>query len=345
MEASEGDCKLSIDYISLTSMPTLHETIHVVCASDPGFLLPLCVMLTSLVDNFSRERPLGIHIIADQLSKEDRAKVANAISSSKEDRNIEIIWYEFDPSWVKNIPANHRITSSAYSRLYAPLLLSKDIKRIIYLDCDIVILADISELWDSTKGDSLLYAAHNIGMPYVSSIGGVFNYRDLGIPSNTKYFNTGVMVINLERWRREDVTKPVIDYLVRWGEKVFAQDQGGLNAIAYDQWEEIDPRWNQTWSALFPELWRNLGIQKSMWLETRDRPFIIHFSGGEKPWQPGHRGPRYSFYYKYMDQTIFKDAVRNRPVLESIIGFRWYYRLWRLRHLLLLKSNPVFFWA
>jgi lipopolysaccharide biosynthesis glycosyltransferase len=226
--------------------------------------------------------------------------------------------------------------------LFAPELLPKSCERVIYLDCDLVVLRDIAELNNSVDGEHTVAAVSGVLYPYVSSLNGpakpiVFNYADLGIPASNRYFQCGVMVINLQLWRQQNVTFRVINYLETHKEDVVYLDQGGLNAVLYDQWSRLDQRWNQTGAIFFPERWASPAYSLDEWHRTKNDPFIVHYDGGHKPWNAGFRRPRASFFYKYLKKTHFKRQHKIPAValLEGVIGYKCYFFLWR-------SAKPIF---
>ncbi len=193
-----------------------------------------------------------------------------------------------------------------------------------------VIVSDLSPLYNMAVGDNLICAARDIELATVSSPRAVFNYAELGIPADAHYFNSGVMLINLRGWRQENVTPRVLDYLRAHGESVQYWDQGALNAILHDKWTEIDPAWNQTRIVIIPEIWSELGYSSADWKRTRDHPKIVHFTGPHKPWLPSLtflRLPRYSYFFTYLKKTPYRVDFK-KPLLENLLGFKVYYFIW-----------------
>jgi lipopolysaccharide biosynthesis glycosyltransferase len=301
--------------------------------------MPLCVMLASLVANFDPERELVIHIISNEATAKDREKVRRTIEMNRPGlEQVEIHWHAADLSLLKGVRESEhsRYSVDAYVRLLMPLVLPEDCKRVIYLDSDVVVLADLSALYDSTAGGrSVIHAVQDFVTPRVSSTFGVFDYAERGIPSDTRYFNSGIMVVDLSLWRERNLTPQLIDYMARNGDRVHAVDQGALNAFLHHDWTAIDPRWNQGPDVLFPEIWDAAGYSREEWQRTKNHPYIVHFSGHKKPWHKGRRGPRYSYFFQYVDRTVFKDDFPRRPRLEGIIGLRAYYHCWRIARNLL----------
>jgi lipopolysaccharide biosynthesis glycosyltransferase len=325
----------------------MKEPVHVVCACNANYIMPLCVMLASLVDHFDPERDLVIHIISNDATAQIRENVRESIRMNRPGlEHIEIRWLSLDPALINGLvisPGSH-ISADTYTRIFAPLILPEDCERILYLDCDMVVLADVSKLFDLADGSKrVLHAASDVGTPWVSSVVGVFDYAERNIPANKPYFNAGVLVINLQLWRERNLTAEILDYVVQHGERIFFEDQGALNAILHDDWTPLDNRWNQGNAVLMEEWWMSMGYSREEWLRVRNHPYIIHFTSAKKPWQPGRRTPRYSYFFKYLQRTVYKDSIKRRPYLENIVGIRIYYHLWkwarRVRNLIKPEKN------
>jgi hypothetical protein len=134
----------------------------------------------------------------------------------------------------------------------------------------------------------------------------------LGIPPGAKYFNAGVMVVDMERWRRDDVPGQVLDYLRQYRDTVFFMDQEGLNAVLAGKWGELDPRWNH--NASIPSYRRrHAGTGGASGAGDRE-PWIVHFAGTLKPWRYGGGSSHRHLYYSYLDTTAWA-GWRPAPTL------------------------------
>ena len=96
--------------------------------------------------------------------------------------------------------------------MFIPELLA-DYPRIIYLDSDVIVEADISDLWMSDFESNYVLAVQDLINPFVSSPLGLRNWRELGMNADSKYFNAGVLVLNADRWRKENVADRLVQYL------------------------------------------------------------------------------------------------------------------------------------
>jgi lipopolysaccharide biosynthesis glycosyltransferase len=310
------------------------QPVHIICACNASYNMPLCVMLTSLVEHFDPERELVIHIISNDTPPEKQACVRDSIGNIRPGLDhIELHWYSVDSLSLEKLPVleNDRFSRDTYARLFAPYLLPETCKRAVYIDCDTIVLADVADLYDSTaNGRTLLHAVRDLGVPTVSAPGGVFDYAERGIPREAWYFNAGLLVIRLNEWRERDLTTSILEYIERHGADIHWVDQGAMNAFLYGDWTPLDFRWNETVQIVFPECRLTAGLSKEEWREAFNQPFMVHYSGPRKPWQKNHVSPRYSYFYEYLEKTVYKDSIPHRPRLENLLGRRAYYHLWRV---------------
>jgi len=317
------------------------QTITIVSAANRLYAMPLAVMMTSVVCNAKSGRALDFHIIESGFDQGLREKVEVSVLQNKADScKVSFHWITLDESVVKNLPgAGHvaHITPETYAKVLAPELLPASCHRAISLDSDLIVLADVADLFDALDDQHTLAAVANVFFPYVSSpflntsIPVVFNHAELGIPATNRYFQAGVLVINVDLWRERKITSRIIQYLESHRTKVYFHDQGGLNAVLFDQWMRLDQRWNQTTTILQPQHWTSPAYSKSDWRKSRNDPFIVHYTGPDKPWHPRYRRPRASFFYQYLMKTVFKDDLKM-STLENTIGYRNYFRLWKAKN-------------
>lgn len=322
--------------------------INVGCAGNAAFALPIAVMLTSVVCNAKTNRDIHIYIIESDMTDSLRQKIEQSVLQNKKSfHQVTFHWTKLDQFPTYDLPESkkhHLITPDAYSRLLLPNVLPEEAEQLIYLDADVVVIADLALLSDSADKNCTMCAAPSVILPYVSSTGHegiplVFNYVELGIPASNRYFNSGVLVINLKPWRKNQISSRVIDYVQRHRKQVLLYDQGALNAILFDQWSPLDNRWNQTYTIMLPEWWSTELYSREDWRRIKNDPFIVHYTGPDKPWLPGYKRPRLSFFTPYLKKTLFKNDVKIFSI-ESIIGYRLYFSLWSTKrniHRLLLQ--------
>jgi len=281
------------------------ESIVVVCAADDGYSMPLSVTVRSLLENLGADKRVDLYIIDGGISDRNKQKILNSLKPD----TYNLTWLSIPDEWVNDIPelpGSERIKISAYYRLFIPKLLPTTVRKAIYLDSDLVVCHDITDLWNLELLDSYALAVQDTVAPFASSSWGLRRYKELGLQSDCKYFNSGVLVINLDKWRADHVSEEVVEYLITNQEYVIAHDQDGLNAVLANKWTDIDPRWNQQPEIFSYASWENSQFSKETYDSLVAAPYIVHFATGGKPWNTREPHPFKHLFFKYVDMTAWK---------------------------------------
>ena len=274
--------------------------VHVAFTSDGGYAMPLAAAICSAAINLNSTKRIIFHVFHHDFLVELRDKVEASLASVASG-NASIVWQDASVDRLKHLRVVHdNHNSLIYLRLLLPELLPPDIEKVIYLDADVIVLDDIASLWSEPCGEAALLAVRDrIGT--VSGTSGLSNFRELDIAADAAYFNSGVLVLNLARWRDEDLSARVIQYLEHHPNDLQMGDQDGLNAVLFDKWRELDFRWN--WQAV-PD--RRRAIKAGCWgLELTEKS-IVHFVTPAKPWLPGSLYDERHLFFHYLDKTAWR---------------------------------------
>jgi lipopolysaccharide biosynthesis glycosyltransferase len=188
-------------------------------------------------------------------------------------------------------------TVDTYTRLWVADFFPDHVDRVLYLDSDMVVVGNIGELWNSDLGDSAVLGA--------VTIPGSTRCAAYGIPERFGYFQSGVLLINLKRWRSDRIFDVLQDYVAHNAEKIVDADQDVLNACLYDRRLPLPSIWNVIAPFYFD--FHPLGIPNSELQAVRRNARIIHFNGPSKPWSYLSRHPRRMDYWKYLMLTEWRD--------------------------------------
>ncbi len=239
------------------------KLIPVFFAVDNTYAPYLTVALRSLMDNADASYRYRIHILIDRLDENIKARISSM--------QTEIFEIDFVPvreklaKFAGKLHLRDYYTQATYYRFFIPELFP-EYDRCVYLDSDILVLGDIAKMYETEMGDDLMAAVPDDVVANLSF------FRDyvsefLGVPYE-KYFNAGILLINLAEMRRVNIEKA---FLTIMSERQFpvAQDQDYLNVLCHRRITYLDSSWNRT---AFP------GI------EVSERPNIVHFKINFKPW-------------------------------------------------------------
>lgn len=231
---------------------------------------------------------------------------------------------------LKNIDIKcPHISTAACYRYFIPML-NFDYAKGIYIDCDIIVRGDISELFSFNLGDNFLAGADDFAKS---------NYvRNLKL---TRYFNSGVLLINIAKMRRENIVAKLVAKTLELKDKIKYLDQDVLNIVLKDKVKILPSKWGAV-SQLFRRSVSSDFIDESEITEAVYEPAIIHFTGPDKPWVipfgiTAH--PWAPAYFYYINRTPFsKSAESFKRKFSPIKRFFWYWK----RHLLFFL-RPQFF--
>lgn len=285
--------------------------IHIACNIDGNYVQHCAVTLVSIFEN-NRESKFCIHIVATGLTKDDE----NILSSLATKYGNTVSFYAPDEKLLEGFAIkkfSKRISMATYYRCILADLLPTTIDKLIYLDCDIVILGDIRPFWN--------IPLEGIGVAAVEDIGcnEPQRYQILKYPQEDSYFNAGVLLINLDYWRKHNITKACIDYYQKYPERILFNDQDLLNSVLHKDKILIDLCWN-----VQDGFYRTPKVISKEWkdkfVEVLKNPIILHYTN-RKPWDYDSQHPLKDEYFKYLALTPWKDNIQLKNPLYKVKRF------------------------
>ncbi|HUP19077.1 MAG TPA: glycosyltransferase family 8 protein [Gemmatimonadota bacterium] len=298
-------------------MPPIDNPVVIACAADERYVMPLAVMLASLTARLEPSRPVSVYVLSRGIAEEDRRRLAGSLQRD----DVDLHWLDVTTGAFSDLPVWGRMSTATYHRLMLPALLPPSIDRLIWLDCDLVVNADLARLWAEPLEGWHALAVQDMIVPSVSSPDGIAGHAELGLDPAARYFNAGVMVVNLDLWRRDDVAGRVTDYLRAHGKDVVYWDQEGLNVVLAGRWRELDPRWNQNASVCGRSFYRPRHLDADTYRRVVEDPWIVHFSGNLKPWALHDTGdPARALYFRWLDRTPWAAWRPARTVWSTAVA-------------------------
>lgn len=274
---------------------------HIIFAADSIYLQHLYIAIQSLLCT-NQKFDFIIHIIHQSFTPQDLQLLKDLANRS----NKEIKFHYLNKNPTLNLKTGFHFTNACYYRLFIPEILDSNIEKALYLDSDIIINNDISTIFNIDLKNSFLAAVEDRFDRHV----------ELGMKKNSKYFNSGVMLINTRKWREEELCKKVIHFVKENSTKILYPDQDGLNAVIDNNWIAIPPKFNQM--SFFYENDRPKIYNQVDFLEALKDPVIIHFTGSYKPWFFATKHKFKKLYWRYLKMTPFKNY---RQPDKNLINF------------------------
>lgn len=298
----------------------MEEKINIVACTDNWYVMPTGVMMYSVCVN-NQESDITFHIIVDEsVTLESKDNLKNTVEGFG---NKRVVFYEINSHLIDNYPTRKEkitITQAAYYRLFLTDIVSPKISKVLYLDSDTIVRHSLTSLWEIDLSDYALAAVTDM------SSGKIEYYNRLRYPMELGYFNSGVLLINLDWWRKKNAVSLFIRYITNYSKRIKFQDQDVLNVVFSNQILSLPVTYNFQHGFLkkIPDYdyWK---YEKEV-EEARKDPIIVHYTLG-KPWEktiPDNH-PFTSTFTKYQRQTIWRNCKkidRRSTILKirSVIG-------------------------
>jgi len=276
--------------------------INIVTYADGLYLQHACIMLMSLKDVVSKDRDYEVYIFYSNSTKKDLEKTKKSLSNFLP-KNVTFNLLECDFGLASEIKAKRDyLNPSIYDKILIYEHLPADVNTVVFFDADIVLQKDPSLLFDlDLKGDYLAAVRDQVFETFSEE-----SKTTLDISAN-QYFNTGVMLVNVEKWRQNDISQKSLKFAREKWDKTPFHDQDAFNYVIKGQWKEISPLWNPRISnkIITPE--GKEKVYSKMEVYKMNISYLIHYSGSQKPWKYMSFHPRKEEYLEYLRLSEFKD--------------------------------------
>lgn len=292
----------------------LYNMIHIACNIDANFMQHCAVTLVSLFEN-NKDSDICVHIVAPDLSKENQEILRNLAVAY--DNEVHFYFPEADLLncfFIKKF--GKRISMATYYRCMLSDILPEQIDKVLYLDCDIVVLGDILDFWNTDLSGCGIACIEDIGKDEDE------RYERLCYDRKYSYFNAGVLLINLAYWREHKVDEQCVNYFRSFPERIHFNDQDLLNVVLCKDKVFVPLKWNMQ------DGFYRYGIDKRVpdWTAFREEllhPIILHYTN-KKPWNYDSMHPLRNEYYKYLDKTPWRGKRALSSLRERL---KWLFKI------------------
>jgi lipopolysaccharide biosynthesis glycosyltransferase len=290
--------------------------IHVACCFDAHMEIPFLIVADSIRRHVAGDRKVLLHAFHVDPITHDPA-ISRALASDTFELRFEPIQHFF-----AGTTSQKHVTPAATCRLLLPELLS-DVDRLIYLDTDVIVLRDLGDLYDIDLTNCALGAVVDHSLVGLFPLKGwhleteakswlVEDYlRDVvGLSDWSAYFNSGVLVMDLERFRANGLAQIARAFMERTRSTRFFIDQDALNHVVDGAFARLDARWNVHAVRRIEDFCgadEHLSRVGSLW---HSDPWILHYCGAGKPWDPQGEGTLW-------DARFWSEAIQG-PVFPLI---------------------------
>ena len=265
----------------------IREIIPIFFAVDDNYAKFLCISLRSLIENSSKDYEYNVNILIEDISQQNADDILAMQTENVKIRFVTVT--EKLREICKKLHLRDYYTKATYYRFFIPELFPMYDKG-LYLDCDIVINADVSELYRTELGDNYLAA---IPEEFITDVEvfGIYSEKVLGVPRQ-EYVNAGILVMNLDIMRKMGLKEQFAALLEKVTYRV-AQDQDYLNVICKNKTIILDKTWNRT---------------PMPCADLTETPKIAHYKINFKPWKFDNI-PYGEYFWKYAKNTVHYEEL------------------------------------
>lgn len=299
------------------------ENNDIVCCFDGNYMQHVAVLLCSVYENNRDLNDVCIHLVTFHVKDEEIIRL---------DKQLKQYGWTFKKYQIDDIKEKTgveippTISIAAYIRLFLPSILDISVKKVLYLDCDIIINGSIKPLLNQDISNHYIVGALDVSTRQSA--------QKIGL-TNDPYYNSGMLLINLELWRKEHLQDKYITYLKECGGVVYHHDQGLINKICMGHKLTISPEWNVLTAYYdFPYKYLikhcNIYYSKEDIENAKMNPKIIHFtpSLSNRPWMENCNHPYQYLYQQYKQGTEWRGAPvqkDNRKIRLRLLSFVYLY--------------------
>lgn len=293
--------------------------IFLIC--DDNYSPYMAVMIASICEN--TDCHISFHAIGKGLSEKNRQKIEEMKETYK-NFDFDFDYKVFNASKAFDIPYLHlvRMSSSTFIRMALPDLYP-EINRALIMDVDIIALDDIVKLWNQNLED-YIFAAANDALD--TNNGAYLEFKkNMNVEIECNYANCGVMIIDCEKWRNNQITRKCFELEEMYRDKLNCADQDVINKVFLGEFKELDCRFN----SLF-------GLE--------DNIVNRHFCYLRKPWfsqynVEGDLIRNFDDWWRYAEKTPFYEELKKEFEKTNASAEKTKLKYWQLSVLALARNK------
>ncbi len=249
------------------------KLIPVVVASDDNYSIPLAVCLRSILEKTSAF--IDFIILSDNITDKNIRKIKSSI---KEFKNFKISFVDMKKFNLNQFPKIDRFETSTFSRYFIPEV-CQEYDKVIYTDADVVFNGDISDYYNiDLENKGIAATPEELGNIRRDKFNHEQRKKIFGISQSHLYFAAGNLIISCDYWRKNNITEKLIKKTNELRDKLVCPDLDVMNVIFQNNYKRLHFKYCTTVHRY------NAVAGNQEMIEGYKNPFIIHYSGGQKPW-------------------------------------------------------------
>lgn len=308
------------------------DSIQIVMCSDDNGADFMLVAIKSIFVNH-RDSDIDMHVVTDGFSHSTLQSIARL--AQRYGKPIHV--HTADLSAAASLPEVNRpgiyIPRTMYLRLMLDTILPDRVKKVIYLDTDTIVEHSLSHLWLTDLKGNVMGAVTDVNLATDE------HFSRLGLDDSSPYFNSGMLLIDMDAYRRLNIRKKCLDWISANSSIADYPDQDAINVVARGNILQVNPRYN-----VFDSFFRHINygdrfMSTADWDNAVARPSVIHYTG-LKPWlkyYPSVDIPMRERWHHYRNLDFISPMKQRQPVGSRGVAMRaqlrqsaalgWIYRI------------------
>lgn len=274
-------------------------TLHVAFVTDRSYL-PWCATAVRSCLEVHPDGAIAVHVVHD-----GSVRAADAAALRDLGAAGAVTVHEVDDGLVADLPEVDRFGRIVWLRFVLEQLVPASVDRVLYLDADTLVVDVLTELETTDLCGNALAAVPNVMAPDDEA-----RLRSLGLQRAERFFNSGVLLFDLDRTRADPLLPRAREVLDRFGDAIRWPDQDVLNVLHADAWTPLHPRFNVMNSFYEWHRAADAVLGPEARSEALARPAVVHFEGPSacKPWHRLCSHPCRDRYREILSRTPWSDA-------------------------------------
>jgi lipopolysaccharide biosynthesis glycosyltransferase len=273
------------------------EPVVVALASNERYFPGLYCAVASALSYLDATREVDLKVLDGGISETSRKALSHLVE--RFGRRVRLEFVPVDESIFRSATLGPRKSHMAYCRLLLPHVLG--VPRLIYLDCDVLVFRDLSQLFDFEFSAGKFVAAVPDSETRSLAHDSRWLAKAMKLPVEGAYFNSGVMLMNLDELRKQHFFQRAVEFLDVWQSDYRFHDQSAINFLLHEHIEELPEYWNRpSWC---------FDAQ-----QDNDLDCVLHYTTSA-PWRGGARTPSQVLFERFAEEVAL-------PVNRQSIGFK-----------------------
>ena len=283
------------------------------CVND-GYVPYICVTINSIIVN-NKDYSVTIYVLSDYISPKGMRLLNEVVSKGNANLQVHIV----DDTILKGL----KDTWSIYTwyRVLLPKVLSEDVHRVLYLDADTLVTADVSDLFKMDMTEKAIAGSIDI-LSFDSE-----TFERCKYEPEKKYLCAGVMLMNLDYWRENELTKKIVEWGKENDARIKFPDQDTINYICRNNKIILPMRYGILGVYFVDKVFYEQPYLNDL-KECISSPAIIHYAG-ENPWKIELSN------HLYQDEWEKYNSMLRHPAKREYITKGWNFvkmKIWQMLH-------------